>query len=253
MKKTIEQLHLVAQYLAAAGISFLNKELDDSHTNVGWNSDKKRMETHAFGSGNHQLAINLERAHLEWLKDGFATDSIDLQQNTHSSILIWISALAAKNEIKQPYSYNFHYDLPYATIGDNDKFTFKADALNEIIAQLNIGQNAFETFLDENDLASPIRIWPHHFDLGVYASINSEGSIFMAAGLAIPDSLVDDLYYYASAYNDGTEVVSKNLTGLTIGDWRSDWNGATLPSSQIDAIKAINFLNEARKEFLNHV
>ncbi|MFT5819810.1 MAG: hypothetical protein ACI8ZM_001035 [Crocinitomix sp.] len=252
MKKTIKQLHLAAQYLAAAGISFLNKEPDDSHTNLGWNSDKKRMETHAFGSGNHQLAINIDTAHLEWLEDGLVTESLDLQQSTHTTILTWISELVKKNELKEQYNYQFHYDLPYAAIADNDKLTFNADAIDEIIARLNIAQKAFETFLDETGLTSPIRIWPHHLDLGIYTGLNSDGTTFMGAGLAIPDSLVDDLYYYVSAYNNDSEVVTKNFSQLAIGEWRSDWNGATLSSSQVDGHTALKFLNEVKGGFLAH-
>jgi hypothetical protein len=252
MEKTIEQLHVAAQYLSAAGISFLEKKEDDSHTNLGWNSAKSSMETHVFGNGN-QLAINLTTGYLEWLTNGLETESIDLQKNTHVSILAWIREMAAKNEIKQAYNYQFHYELPYPVITDNDKLSFKVQALNELIALLDIGQNTFEAFLSENDLASPIRIWSHHFDLGIYTGLNSENSLFMGAGLAIPDSLVDDFYYYAAAYNNGADIVTKNMTGLTIGDWRSVWNGATLAANQIDTKKATNFLNEARKEFLDHV
>lgn len=250
MKHTIEQLHLAAQYLAGAGISFLSKKEDDSHTNLGWNSDKKRMETHAFGPGNQQLAINLETGHLEWLKDELKIESIDVQQNTHSAILIWISQMATKNEIRQPYNYEFHYDLPYSALVDNNKLAFNADAISEIIARLNIGKKAFEAFLIENDLSSPIRIWPHHFDLGVYTSLNSDETIFMGAGLAIPDSLVDELYYYASAYDNGDEVVTENFSPLTVGNWRSDWNGATLPSSEVEGTAALKFLNEVKKGYL---
>jgi hypothetical protein len=34
-----DQLHIAAQYLAAANMSFLEKKADDSHTNLGFNTD----------------------------------------------------------------------------------------------------------------------------------------------------------------------------------------------------------------------
>ena len=49
MKQTIQNLHLAAQYLAAGGISFIEKKSDDSHTNLAWNKTENRMTTHVFG------------------------------------------------------------------------------------------------------------------------------------------------------------------------------------------------------------
>ena len=68
-----EQIHLAAQYLAAAGISFLEKRDDDSHTNLGFNIEKGTLDdrkwvlpemeaesTSGFGSAR----ISLMYAHL---------------------------------------------------------------------------------------------------------------------------------------------------------------------------------------------
>lgn len=251
MKKTIEHIHLAAQYLAAAGISFLDKAQDDSHTNVGWNSSEARMETHVFNADN-QLAINVKTAHLEWLKSGLKESEMNLQGSKHSDILVWISDQVTNNEIPKKFDYQFHYELPYANITNDYIFDFNAEALVDISNRLDLGQQVFEDFISTNKLDSPIRIWPHHFDLGIYTSLNKDASIRMGAGLAIPDSLVDDLYYYASGYNNGSAVVTKDFSGLTNGDWRADWNGATLASSGLEIDTAINFLNETKNTFLSN-
>jgi hypothetical protein len=251
MKKTIEQLHLAAQYLAAAGISFVKKEDDDSHTNLGWNSDKSRMETHVFGTNKNQLAFNLNSTSLEWLESGQILESFDLSKNKHLEIVAWISSQSVKSGLAQSYAYQFHYDLPYKAIADLDTFTFNKEDLKEVTQTFSIAQQAFDEFLSSNNLDSPIRIWPHHFDLGIYTALNS--TFFMGAGLAIPDSLVDDLYYYASGYNHGTAVLTKGFSGLSKGNWRSDWDGATLAASQTDKNTAINFLNEVRIGFLDNL
>ena len=39
------QIHIAAQYLATTSINFLTKKADDSHTNVGFNSEKGYVET----------------------------------------------------------------------------------------------------------------------------------------------------------------------------------------------------------------
>ena len=253
MKETIKSLHIAAQYLAAAGISFIKKETDDSHTNLGWNTSQGRIETHFFGPENQQLAINLITQHLEWLKEGEKTDSININQHSHQEILDWISVQVSKSGLKEVYKYQFHYDLPYPTLLDSESLIFDIQTLKKIVERFNTGQKAFELFLAKNNLMSPIRIWPHHFDLGIYTRLNSESNLFMGAGLAIPDSLVDDLYYYASAYNNGSAIVTKSFSPLSSGNWRTDWNGATLAASQIDANTASNFLTDSQNEFLNNV
>ena len=48
MNNLEEQTHLAAQYLAAAGISFLNKKPEDSPTNLGFITDSGEVETHVL-------------------------------------------------------------------------------------------------------------------------------------------------------------------------------------------------------------
>jgi hypothetical protein len=250
MKETIQNLHQAAQYLAAAGISFLDKKPDDSHTNLAWNSQENRMETHVFGNLD-ALALNLKNITLEWLKNGSAISKIDLQSKSHSEIVQWISQQAETNNIAKPYSYSFHYELPYNALTDDYISSFSSENLESISNELNKAQQAFEQFLDSQKLESPIRIWPHHFDLGIYSKLEADNT-FMGAGLAIPDSLVNDFYFYASAYKNGQAIETKNFGKMTNGEWRSDWNGATLASSNIEVNNALVFLNEAKSKFNHH-
>ena len=48
-------MHLTAQYLAAAGISFVAKKDDDSHTNVGFSIEKTCIETHKWFIENSRI------------------------------------------------------------------------------------------------------------------------------------------------------------------------------------------------------
>ncbi|MFT7157928.1 MAG: hypothetical protein ACI8Q1_002953 [Parvicella sp.] len=247
MNHTIQELHQAAQYLAAAGISFLEKKADDSNTNVGWNSVDKRLETHVFGNQD-QLSLNLNTVKIEWLNSGRVISGIDLISKSHTEIVQWISEQAKENKIALPFTYNFHYDLPYKEITDDYRFSLSEKKLETISNELTKAQKAFEQFLDYQNLDSPIRIWPHHFDLGIYTKLESENT-FMGAGLAIPDSLVNDFYFYASGYKNGIGIETKTYGKLNIGDWRSDWNGATLASKNVNDKSVLTFLNEVKNKF----
>jgi hypothetical protein len=103
-------------------------------------------------------------------------------------------------------------------------------------------------FLLEYKLESPIRVWPHHFDLGIYASIKN--GLDFGAGLAIADTLVDGLYFYACGWKEGKSIPTKGFDSLSKGEWRSDWDGATLKSEGLNAETGTLFLTECRTHYL---
>jgi len=180
MKKTIKELHLVAQYLAAAGISFIEKKADDSHTNIAWNKILNRMETHKFNS-DFQLGYNLNSSNIEWIEKNSVTASINVNTNTHQSILNWISDQVNTHGISKEFVYQFHYELPYNLPEKDHVFYLNADKLSVIASELTKAQDTFEGFLNDKNLDSPIRIWPHHFDIGIYTSLDGKNKLFLCS------------------------------------------------------------------------
>ncbi|RLD41319.1 MAG: hypothetical protein DRI89_10010, partial [Bacteroidetes bacterium] len=83
-----------------------------------------------------------------------------------------------------------------------------------------------------------IRIWPHHFDTGAFYVIskNEKGEMAQTIGIgfAIPDSMINEPYYYLSFWSaDATEGLDE-LPSLPSGQWlMPDWNGAVLKHSEI--------------------
>jgi hypothetical protein len=143
MENTIENLHQAAQYLAAAGISFIEKKADDSHTNLGWNKKENRMETHVFEK-NFQLGLNLDTQSLEWLKKGDLTATVQLNKITHKEIVDWICEQTKQHNISKKFTYNFHYELPYDKITEGYSYSFSLDELKNISSRLTKSQDIFE-------------------------------------------------------------------------------------------------------------
>ena len=251
MKYTIEQLHIAAQYLSAIGINYINKQADDSHTNLGWDKEKMRLTTHTFGDQNYQLGLSFKTGQVEWIENGVSTYYLDLTVSTHGSNLEWIGQLAEKHGLGV-YSYTFHYDLPYKKINEDHIFSFDRKDVDEISKRINQAHVVFENTLSKHNLKSPIRVWSHHFDLGIYTQLDNIGNLFMGAGLAIPDALEDDMYYYASGWKNGESVSTGEFSGLKNGRWRKDWNGAILTSTGIDNETAETFYDEAISELMKN-
>ena len=240
---TIEkQLHLASQYLAAAGISFLPKEDDDSHTNIGFNTDGGYLETHALSGNSDKLILNYKGFNLEW-RSNKGSEVFKLDGATHKEVVKWISdrGLTALNK---EYKFKFHYDLPYE-IDDASTYSLSdVEKLNELMHLRILAQFILERIDSHYKLNASIRIWPHHFDTGIYASVQNTG-ITVGLGLAIPDSVCDDHYLYITGYKNGNAMDVSTFDELSIGDWKSDgFTGAVLNGNGIVETDGVDFFKE---------
>jgi hypothetical protein len=246
MKKTIKNIHLASQYLAAAGKSFLENKDDDSQSNLAWHTGSNILVSRDLRKGI-QLALSLETGHLIWLLEDVIHSQMDTQKHTHKEIVLWISKNAISLEIDTPYAFETNYTLDYPKQEDSVVLGFDLTQASILAQTFTLAQNALASFLNTNELTSEIRVWPHHFDLGIYTEIKPK--LFLGAGLAIPDSLENELYFYASGWNKGQSVETKNLPKLKIGAWHQAWNGGTLKAANQTEESVEIFLNEVKSEF----
>jgi len=244
-----EQLHLASQYLAAAGISFVTPKDDDSHTNLGFDPETKSMETRLLSKEVDVLTLSYNKFSLEW-HSFIGNAFFELDGKTHKEVLQWLEEISSKR-LGKTYTYNLHYELPY-TIDDN--YTYKLESLEKLQHLCNLrvlAAHTFENFVESNSLNTEIRVWPHHFDTGGFASIdNTEVSI--GFGLAIPDSVCNHHYFYSVGYKDNQVINTESFENLSKGTWlNSDFKGAILPAVDIEKAEAIQFFQETLKQFKN--
>ncbi len=239
-------MHLAAQYLAAAGISFVEKKDDDSHTNLGFSVGTGRMETHPLSSNGDVLSLDYKNFTLNWGSQNNNT-SFRLDGATHEKTLEWLKEVS-ETFLKKTYSYEFHYDLPYEI---DDDFMFKlldSGKLNELVHLRILTQLTLEKVLKDNDLTSDIRVWPHHFDSGAYASLDKD--IAIGFGLAVPDTMCAEHYFYISGYKGHDALNTDGLSALSTGEWKNDgFKGAILPAAEVKELEALLFFNEAIENY----
>ena len=116
-----KMMYLLAQYLAAAGISFLEKEQDERQTKLGFSIEKSSMYSRPLSDKGDTLSVNYRKFALEWNSND-SSDTLRLDGTTHAEVLRWIVEMSLKAEINQRYNYSFHYESPYAI---KDNFMFK--------------------------------------------------------------------------------------------------------------------------------
>ncbi|OUS00410.1 hypothetical protein A9Q86_10590 [Flavobacteriales bacterium 33_180_T64] len=245
-----ETMHIAAQYLATSAISFITKEDDDSHTNLGWIN--RTLETHPFINGD-KLGLNYEHFSLEWIHSDGNKEHLFLNNVTHKEVIDWIALMSIDNHIEKVYSYLMHYDLPYKKISDTFRFKLTSqNDLNQLIKKRDLAQHVISKVLTSNNYISPIRIWPHHFDTGAFVNINKKLSI--GIGMAIPDSLIDDFYFYISGYNNHKPInleLPKNINKETY--YTNGWQGFAIPISESDEDSIIDFCQVAINLYLNSI
>jgi len=247
---TLAQFHLATQYLAMAGKSFLDPKDDDSHTNVGFFTEDHSLRTWHLDDSGIYLAFSFDDFTLQW---GTAEGKISfaLEGKSHDDIVSWISKMATASKFKKPYDYDLHYELPY-TLSDGFRFELAdADYLKQLLQLRILAQSVLETFLSSENLESDIRIWSHHLDTGAFVVLNDNSGKSVGMGMAIPDTMVNDHYFYISGYKDHDGISTEGFSKLTHGEWKNDgFKGAILSASSTSEETAINFFKQAFRAFI---
>lgn len=244
MNSNLASIHLACQYLAAAGISFLEKRDDDSHTNLGYSVAKHHIQSWPLTDTQNYLALDLIDFTLKWFSKS-EVHKFDLAGSTHKQALSWIQETSAHSGLAKKYNYSFHYDLPY-NIGEDHTFEINEESLALERELRTLAQTAIQRTLSEHHMESPIRIWPHHFDTGALAYLPENERISVGLGLAIPDSLVDQHYFYISGYLGHESIDPGSFRSLTNGRWVSDgFKGGVLPAENVDEDVVLQFFHEA--------
>ncbi|MDH7447766.1 hypothetical protein [Aquimarina sp. 2201CG14-23] len=247
------QIHIAAQYLAAAGISFLPKKDDDSHTNLGFNSEKGYLETWPLNDQGCKITFDYLNFALHWVANSTVRLSILLDGKTHQEVVSWMESLATTLGLKNPFVYKLHYDLPYDPI-TND-FVFRKpsdDVLQELLEQRILAQHVLEKTISSSSLTSDIRIWPHHFDIGAFSSLKNKEGVAIGLGMAIPDTIHNDYYFYISGYKGHDGIDTTGFNKLTLGSWSNEgFKGATLPIKGVTEEQGVTFFKEALAIFKN--
>jgi hypothetical protein len=245
-----KQMHLAAQYLAAAGISFLEKKPDDSHTNLGFDTENGCLYTHTLSENGDVLCLDYESFALKW-KSNQETTTFNLDGASHAEVLKWLTD-TSKAFLNKTYQYQFHYDLPYAI---DDAFTFKLLDVNKLKALKHLrilAQLVLKNIDKQYSLDASIRIWPHHFDTGIYSPL-PDSDITIGLGLAIPDTVCNKHYLYISGYKNGGTIDTSQLPKLESGEWKSDgFTGAILNADTIVESEGVAFFEEAINRLKNN-
>lgn len=248
--KTDQHIHQLCQTLAKFGRSFAEKKEDDSHTNLRFDVIGKQIWGRWTNIQNEQLILALK---LE-------SKTFHLQDKQYQEVASFETIGKAQSEVEEDIAQYLtemfklngtdfikplHFEIPDYPFKNETIQKWDTDALNECLHYRALANQACGLLLDHLNVEAEIRIWPHHFDTGIYTEVNK--NIGIGFGLAMSDSMMDEAYFYFSVYGlNGHNIDYSTVKSLSSGKWITgeNWNGAVLPLSEVKIDTIQTFLNE---------
>jgi hypothetical protein len=239
INKATEQLHVASQYISMAGEFLAEKQNDGSHANMGWLSMKEKFISHPFGNKEQfvfELSPELMQLTLADIKNK-SCSTLDLKGVMQDEGVVWIRQKLSENKIAgaKKYRIQLPYDLP-------DYANFKGKKFKKSPKKAFLGFSKLRTWAEyfvnkhksEFEYASATRTWPHHFDHASYIPLekNKSGEVIksISLGLAIHDGMIDEPYFYISAWQKDKKLDLSKMKELSAGYWLNDgFKGAVFP------------------------
>lgn len=229
------QLHHAAQLVAAFGISYLPAQADDSHTNMEWLAPLLALASQPAGRPGTRVAVQLHPFALLVLDtDNAAVGTHRLDAITIEGAARWVRAqLAQRGFDSARYTLERHYEIPHHRVADGAAFDADADRLEELANWYSNADSMLRQLVAVTPNASPVRCWPHHFDIATLLEVAPGKTISL--GMEPGDDYWREPYYYASmSPAPPVDAPRSELAGDGVWNTR-DWIGAALPGSRLTA------------------
>lgn len=192
------QLHYAARLLASTAHAFCDAAADDSHSNLGLDSDGASLTTHPLDVHGRALSLELGSLELVWSLRGMERARFCLVGETMAAAYTWLNA--SKPHSAPSITEREFPDFPDHALGGTEAFLIGDPGRRVQLGRYYaLARWALDRLADDERSASSRRVWPHHFDLGTLIPL-PEVSASVGLGLSPGDSSYDEPYLYVSRY-----------------------------------------------------
>lgn len=195
-------LHWAAQLVSAPGTTLLPKADDYGHTNLAWDASLGLLAGRPVGEAPLRAALVFEGLELVVLEGERERASMRLGGRTLDEALTWLGNQIAEDPeaLELP-----SHDMPSHPVGDGGVFPdASADARAELAAWYADASSLIVEAVGGYRAASPVRCWPHHFDVASLITLEgggpSEKARTIGVGLSPGDSSYDQPYFYVTPW-----------------------------------------------------
>ena len=238
LRDTRLQLHWAAQVVAWVGNTHLAARADDSHTNLGWDSHHLALSAHAVGEAPAlKAALRLRDPALLLLDASGALDECRLEGRSLDELASWMEEALERQSrhVLRGQLERREYEMPGHGVADGDAFQPDAAAALELERWFSNADLALRSFAGPWTQASPVRCWPHHFDIATLVAFDPdeepEKARSIGAGMTPGDADEPDPYWYVRPWPCPDPAA---LSALPAGRWNTEgWLGAVLPAAEL--------------------
>jgi hypothetical protein len=239
------QAHYAVQWLGRAARAYVPPQPDDEHTNLGWDSALGGLTTHPLKDGA-RLSLKITDLTLALHVGEGSTQSFSLDGRSDAQARQWLSEqLGARGLDAHALDAPSPYEMPAHAVSQGAAYgpAGLADALAELAAWFGNAQHSLASIqrqmIGRKLAASPLRCWPHHFDLATLTTLparNPDATGYVGAGLSPGDEYYDEPYFYVSVYPEPDPAALPSLPML--GHWHlRDFMAAIATAHKIVAAK----------------
>jgi hypothetical protein len=238
------QPYQLAQWLARFARGYLAPKPDDSHTSLSWRRDLGMMTTGAAANVTGDIALGLSPQDLTLvlLVDGKVADETAMHGREDARVGDWLrKKLIALGLDPTELDAPAPYDIPPSPYADGAAYDQRkhAGALAELRRYLDNASLVLEGVIAAHSAIqpgpSPARLWPHHFDIATTIALEEGGfetARSIGAGLAVPDTMCTEFYWYAYPWPNASLTALKDL-GPIAKYQHEGFTGAMLPMSTV--------------------
>jgi hypothetical protein len=196
------QAHYAVQWLARAARAYVAPQLDDRHTNLGWDVAFGGLTTHPLPDGS-RLGLRIADLTLAFLD--VHPHALPLDGRAEAEVRVWLGGhVAARNLSAGKLDDPLPYVLPDHALALGARYSL--DELGEVLAVMatwyanaDAALIGVQKHLNARKLkAPPVRCWPHHFDLDCLVALPRGRS--MGIGYCPGDEFCDEPYFYTSMW-----------------------------------------------------
>lgn len=204
--------HHAVQWVTRAARASLGAAPDDSHSNLGWDAANDALESQPLSDGADAMRIGLRIADLTLVVIGSSgiTSELPLDGKTDGDAGAWVDeVLKSLGGNGAARSIDLPYDMPERPVGDRGNYgveTHRA-ALEELANWISNADGALQIIRSEQTEyqpgPSPVRCWPHHFDIAMLLSLEDgdpETARAIGIGLSPGDETYDQPYLYVNPW-----------------------------------------------------
>ncbi len=232
------QLHWMAQAATAVGKRLLPHQPDYGEQSFQWSQGLRALvQTPVEAARPFRAGLRPSPPALLLASDGDEIlRELPLEGRTLEETYGWMSE-QVEELLGQPLTQPLERpgELPRHPVGGGVPFSVRdAEACAEIARYFADADRLLRQVRDENPGASPVRCWPHHFDvatlIALEAGADAESARSIGVGLSPGDDRFSEPYFYVLPW----PAPKGDLSELAGGGWwhTEGWTGAVLEASR---------------------